>query len=83
MSNFWYNFQLVEGGQWLVEEVKMKLLNILHRCLSDADDDCKPPDLSRRRRGISSDVVNNVIVTTKPMNNVILMMEEIFGDKDM
>jgi len=43
---------------------------------------CKSPDL-RRRRGISSDVVNNVIVTAKPMDNVILMMEEIFGDKDM
>jgi hypothetical protein len=39
--------------------------------------------LRRRRRGISSDVVNNVIVTAKPMDNVILMMEEIFGDKDM
>ena len=63
-------------------EVKMKLFNILHRCLMDVDEKCKPPDL-RRRRGISSDVVNNVIVTAKPMDNVILMMEEIFGDKDM
>jgi len=67
----------------LVEvEVKMKLFNILHRCLMDSQSKCKPPDL-RRRRGISSDVVNNVIVTAKPMDNVILMMEEIFGDKDM
>jgi hypothetical protein len=48
----------------------------------EVNDKCKPPDL-RRRRGISSDVVNNVIVTAKPMDNVILMMEEIFGDKDM
>ena len=64
-------------------EVKMKLFNILHRCLMDLQSSCKPPDLRRRRRGISSDVVNNVIVTAKPMDNVILMMEEIFGDKDM
>ena len=63
-------------------EVKMKLFNILHSCLMDLLSSCKPPDL-RRRRGISSDVVNNVIVTAKPMDNVILMMEEIFGDKDM
>jgi hypothetical protein len=60
----------------------MKLFNILHRCLMDVGEKCKPPDL-RRRRGISSDVVNNVIVTAKPMDNVILMMEEIFSDKDM
>ena len=49
----------------------------------DVDKNCKPPDLRRHRRGISSDVVNNVIVTAKPMDNIILMMEEIFGDKDM
>ena len=63
-------------------EVKMKLFNILHRPLMNFLSPCKTPDL-RRRRGISSDVVNNVIVTAKPMDNVILMMEEIFGDKDM
>ena len=63
-------------------EVKMKLFNILHRCLMDLLSSCILPYL-RSRRGISSDVVNNVIVTAKPMDNVILMMEEIFGDKDM
>ena len=63
-------------------EVKIKLFNILHRCSMDLLSSCILPDL-KRRLGISSDVVNNVIVTAKPMDNVILMMEEIFGDKDM